>query len=65
MAEVFSTSTDYLIGKSTESNPDRTIIEHNKFPTLFMLNETCKNLNESQLKLVVAYARELAEKKSI
>lgn len=59
MAEVFSTSTDYLIGKTNESRPNKSIIEKDKNPSLFLLAETCKNLNESQLKRLINYANEL------
>ena len=44
MAEVFSTSTDYLVGKSS----------------LFFLIETCKNLNASQLTRLTDYAKALS-----
>lgn len=62
MAEVFSTSVDYLIRKSDESIPDRAIIELEKSPTLFMLTETCKNLEEPQLERILTYAKEIAVK---
>ena len=45
MAEVFSTSTDYLIGNTEDKNP-----------SLFLLAKSCKDLNESQLKRILAYA---------
>ena len=61
MAEVFSTSIDYLIGKTGESCPDRTVIEKEKNPSLFLLAETCKELNDSQLKHLLAYANELSK----
>ena len=35
MAEVFSTSTDYLIGNTEEKEPNRVIIEKEKNPSLF------------------------------
>ena len=56
MAEVFSTSTDYLIGNTEKKDPDRLIIEKDKNPSLFLLAESCKDLNESQLKRILAYA---------
>ena len=61
MAEVFSTSTDYLIGKTNESSIDRAIIEKDKAPSLFLLTETCKDFNEAQLERLVAYARDLSK----
>lgn len=56
MAEVFSTSTDYLIGNTEKKDPDRLIIEKDKNPSLFLLAESCKELDESQLKHILAYA---------
>ena len=56
MAEVFSTSTDYLIGNTEEKDHDRVIIEKDKNPSLFLLAESCKELDESQLKRILAYA---------
>ena len=56
MAEVFSTSTDYLIGNTEKKEPDRLIIEKDKNPSLFLLAESCKELDESQLKRILAYA---------
>lgn len=61
MAEVFSTSIDYLIGKTSEATMDRTIIEKDKAPSLFLLAETCKNFNESQLERLLAYANKMSE----
>lgn len=61
MAEVFSTSTDYLIGKTDDSTIDRTIIEKDKSPSMFLLAETCKALNETQLELLITYAKKLSE----
>lgn len=61
MAEVFSTSTDYLIGKSADSTPDRIVIEQHKSPSLFFLIETCKNLNAAQLARLTAYAKALSD----
>ncbi len=61
MAEVFSTSTDYLIGKTSEATIDRTIIEKDKTPSLFLLAETCKNFNEAQLERLLAYANKMSE----
>lgn len=55
MAEVFSTSVDYLIGNTEEKDPDKVIIEKNKNPSLFLLAESCKGLNESQIKRILAY----------
>ncbi len=60
MAEVFSTSTDYLIGKSFKPDPDRTIIKHDKSPTLFLLAEICEKLDEPQIKRLIAYAKEIS-----
>lgn len=59
MADVFSTSTDYLIGKSADSAPDRIVVERNESPALFILIETCKNLSTTQLTRLTAYARAL------
>lgn len=61
MAEVFSTSTDYLIGQTNDASIDKTIIEKDKTPSLFLLAETCKGLNDTQLERLVAYARELSK----
>lgn len=61
MAEVFSTSADYLIGKSADSDPDRIVIVKNESPSLFFLIETCKNLNASQLTRLTAYAQKLTD----
>lgn len=60
MAEVFSTSTDYLTGKSADSTPNRLIIERSESPSLFFLVETCKNLNTAQLTRLTAYAKALS-----
>ncbi len=64
MAEVFSTSADYLIGNTKEKDPDRMIIEKDKNPSLFLLAESCKNLNESQLKRILVYAIKLSAHES-
>jgi len=63
MAEIFSTSIDYLIGKTNDSTIDKTIIEKDKAPSLFLIAETCKNLNESQLAQLLTYAKELSKMK--
>lgn len=60
MAEVFSTSTDYLVGNTEETDPDRVIIEKDKNPSLFLLAESCKELNESQLKRILVYASQFS-----
>lgn len=60
MAEVLSTSTDYLIGKSSDPTPDRVVIERSESPSLFLLVESCKNLNTSQLNRITAYANSLS-----
>ena len=59
MAEVFSTSTDYLIGKSTNSNPNRIVVNQNESPHLISLIEVCKELDTSQLTRLTAYAKTL------
>lgn len=64
MAEVFSTSIDYLIGKTKENNPDRMIIEKDKNLSLFLLAKSCKDLNESQLKRILVYATKLSAPES-
>lgn len=64
MAEVFSTSTDYLIGNTAESQSDKMIIEQNESPSLFALTETCKGLSESQLEKLVTYAKTLSTSNS-
>ena len=61
MAEVFSTSTDYLVGNTEKKDPDRLIIEKNKNPSLFLLAESCKELDESQLKRIHAYASKFSK----
>jgi len=61
MAEVFSTSVDYLTGASDEPSSDRTIIDQKISPELFMLTETCRDFNDSQLKRLLAYAKELSK----
>ena len=61
MAEVFSTSTDYLIGKSADATPNRIIVEQNESPSLFYLIETCQALNVDQLARLTAYAKALSE----
>ena len=61
MADVFSTSTDYLIGKSADSSPNRIVVEQSDTPSLFFLIETCKNLNTTQLARLTAYARTLSD----
>lgn len=58
---MFSTSADYLIGKTSEATIDRTIIEKDKTPSLFLLAETCKNFNEAQLERLLAYANKMSE----
>ena len=60
MAEVFSTSIDYLIGNTEKKGPDRVIIEKDKNPSLFLLAESCKELNESQLERILAYASQFS-----
>ena len=60
MAEVFSTSTDYLIGKSADSSPNRLVVEQSATPALFSLVETCKTLNAAQLMRLTAYAKALS-----
>ena len=60
MAEVFSTSTDYLIGKSADSSPNRLVVEQSDTPALFSLVETCKTLNAAQLMRLTAYAKALS-----
>ena len=64
MAEVFSTSTDYLIGNAPESQSDKMIIEQNESPSLFVLTETCKGLSESQLEKLITYAKTLSTSNS-
>lgn len=64
MAEVFSTSTEYLIGKSAVSTPNRIIIEQNESASLFSLIEICQNLNPSQLIRLTAYAKALSNASS-
>ena len=61
IAEVFSTSTDYLIGKSADPSPNRIVVEQSESPSLFFLIETCKNLNTTQLARLTAYARTLSD----
>lgn len=61
MAEVFSTSIDYLIGKSADSTPNRIVVEQSEAPSLFFLIETCKNLNSTQLARLTAYAKALSD----
>lgn len=61
MAEVFSTSTDYLVGKTNDPYSDRTVIVKDRTPTLFLLTETCKDLNKSHLERLIAYANKLSE----
>lgn len=63
MAEVFSTSVDYLIGKSDDLKPTRAIIEQEKSPELFKIAETCKDFDDSQLERLLAYAKELSNNK--
>ena len=60
MAEVFSTSTDYLVGKSADPTPNRIVVVQNESPSLFFLIETCKNLNASQLTRLTDYAKALS-----
>lgn len=64
MAEVFFTSTNYLVGKTTDPYSDRTVIEKDNTPTLFLLAETCKSLTESQLERLLAYANKMSETES-
>ena len=64
MAEVFSTSTDYLIGNTAESQSDKMIIEQNESPSLFALTETCNGLSESQLEKLITYAKTLSTSNS-
>ena len=61
MAEVFSTSTDYLIGKSTDSAPHRLIVDQSESPSLFSLIETCQTLNVDQLARLTTYAKALSD----
>lgn len=60
MAEVFSTSTDYLIGKSNESNPDKIIIDRIESPSLFALVKKCKDLNTAQINRLLTYSQKLS-----
>ena len=64
MAEVFSTSNDYLIGMTDESKPDKIIIEKNKKASLFQLFETCKDFDETHIKRLITYAKKLSKTKS-
>lgn len=59
MAEVFSTSVDYLIGKTEESGADSILIESKKTPALFALNEKCKNLDDAQIMRLLAYIEKI------
>lgn len=61
MAEVFSTSTDYLIGKSADPTPNRLVIEQSHSPSLFNLFTVCRSLDESKLARLTAYAKSLAD----
>ena len=61
IAEVFSTSTDYLIGKSIDSAPNRIIVEQSESPSLFSLIETCQSLNVDQLARLTTYAKALSD----
>lgn len=61
MAEVFSTSVDYLIGKTDEATANRTIIEKDKTPSLFLLAEASKNLSDSQIDRLLAYAEQMSK----
>lgn len=61
MAEVFSTSVDYLIGKTDEASIDRAIIEKDNAPSLFLLAETCRTLSENQIEQLLAYAKQLSK----
>lgn len=63
MAEVFSTSVDYLIGVSDVPSSDRTIIDQKISPELFKIAETCKDFDDSQLERLLAYAKELSNNK--
>ena len=56
----YSTSTDYLIGKSADSSPNRLVVEQSDTPALFFLVETCKTLNAAQLMRLTAYAKTLS-----
>ena len=64
MADVFSTSTDYLIGKSADSTPNRIVVEQSESPALFTLIETCRNLNTDQLARLTAHANALSNNTS-
>ena len=60
MAEVFSTSTDYLIGKSSDSSPNRIVVEQSEAHSLFSLVKTCQTLNTAQLTRLTTYAKALS-----
>lgn len=62
MAEVFSTSVDYLIGKTEAAEADSILIESKKTPALFTLNEKCKDLDDAQIKRILAYVEKLSNK---
>lgn len=61
MAEVFSTSTDYLVGKIDEPKIDRIVIEYNDKPLLFELADTCKSFDDTRLDRVIVYAKSLSD----
>lgn len=61
MAEVFSTSVDYLLGKTMEAGADKILIDQSKTPSLFLLAETCRALNEDQMLRLIAYAEEMSD----
>ena len=60
MSEVFYTSTDYLIGKTTDPAPNRIVVEKATASSLFSLIEICKGLNIAQLTRLIAYAKALS-----
>ncbi len=61
MAEVFSTSTNYLTGESDDPTPNKLVINQKDQPFLFDLAQTCSNFEANQLNRLIAYAKELHE----
>lgn len=60
MAEVFSTSADYLVGKTEEAESNRIVIEYNDMPKLYKLVDTCKAFNDAQLERMIMYAKSIS-----
>lgn len=60
MADVYSTSTDYLLGLTDDDSPDTILIKKNDDPELFQIIETYKN-DEALKERLAAYYNKICK----